>query len=107
MPVTRFEARFAPDTVEVGAALSVRSLGEAQVWIDGVAVAEFLPPAGRGLSTSSGAGKGWQHLLQAYRMPVSLGLCCLVAVELRRRYHCHQAQQAALGRAPAPQEDLR
>jgi len=46
-------------------------------------------------------------LLQAYRMPVSLGLCCLVAVELRRRYHCHQAQQAALGRAPAPQEDLR
>ena len=65
-----------------------------------------LPPAGRALSTSSG-GKGWQHLLQAYRMPVSLGLCCLVAVELRRRYHCHQAQQAALGRAPAPQEDLR
>ena len=52
-------------------------------------------PAGRGLSTSSGTGKGWQHLLQAYRMPVSLGLCCLVAVELRRRYHCHQAQQAA------------
>ncbi|MEE2678570.1 MAG: hypothetical protein VX546_08345 [Myxococcota bacterium] len=48
VPVTRFEARFAPDTVEAGAALSVRSLGEAQVWIDGVAVAEFLPPVGRG-----------------------------------------------------------
>ena len=63
VPVTRFEARFVPQDVGSAAALHVRSLGEAQVWVDGVAVGEFLPPAGRGHASgtvplaSSSAGR--------------------------------------------------
>lgn len=53
VPVTRFEARFAPEAFGPEAALRVRALGEARVSIDGVEVARFAPAAGRGHASGS------------------------------------------------------
>jgi len=53
VPVTRFEAQFDPETFAPGSELRVRTLGEARVSIDGVAVARFAPPAGRGHASGS------------------------------------------------------
>jgi hypothetical protein len=53
VPATRFETRFVPEAFAPGSMLRVRALGEARVWIDGVEVAVFAPPAGRGHAAGS------------------------------------------------------
>ena len=54
-------------------------------------------PAGRRLFSTkheeSKAKSMFEHIMEN-RMPVSLGVCCLVAVELRRRFNDARKQQA-------------